>query len=157
MKELTENEALQKAAAFCSGAEHCRSEIVRKLALWGLPAPSIEKITAYLQKEKYIDEERYCRAFVHDKVLYNKWGRTKIRMALRQKQISETAIKLALSDLPADDYLTGLQNILKAKSKTIKAANEYEKRNKLIRFALSRGFEMDAVCQCLQTDYNEIL
>lgn len=157
MKELTESEALQKAAAFCSGAEHCRSEVMHKLALWGQSPTAAEKITTYLQKEKYMDEDRFCRAFVHDKYLYNKWGRTKIRMALRQKQIDETVINNALESLPADDYLTGLQKLLTAKARTLKATDEYEKRNKLIRFALSRGFEMRLICQCLQTDYDEFL
>ncbi len=157
MKELTEKEVLQKAAAYCSGAEHCRSDVMHKLSLWGTDPASARQIIEYLQKEKYIDEERYCRAFVHDKFLYNKWGINKIRMALRQKQLDENTINQALENLPSDDYIANLKQILATKAKNIKTANEYEKRNKLIRFALSRGFEMNLICQCLHTDPDEIL
>lgn len=78
-------------------------------------------------------------------------------MALRQKQLDENTINQALENLPSDDYIANLKQILATKAKNIKTANEYEKRNKLIRFALSRGFEMNLICQCLHTDPDEIL
>lgn len=155
MKELTENEALQKAAAYCSGAEHCRSEVARKLEQWGVAPAGRDRILAYLLKEKYIDETRFCRAFVHDKSAYNKWGRTKIGMALRQKQIDDALIHQAVSELASDDYQDQLKKLLAAKAETLKTASPYEKRNKLIRFALSRGFEAEFIFQCLDADCDD--
>ncbi len=150
MKELSEEEALYKAAAYCSMAEHCLSEVSEKLENWGVPTEGRTRILKKLVTEKYINEERYCRSFIHDKFTYNKWGRNKIAQALRQKKIdSEKSAPLLESLIDAEEYQETLRSLLEAKRKTIKARNEYELKGKLIRFALGRGYEMNEICQCL--------
>lgn len=42
MTNITETEALNKVAAYCSTAEHCRAEISEKLQRWGLPYDVID-------------------------------------------------------------------------------------------------------------------
>ena len=49
-------------AAYCSAAEHCKAEVNEKLQKWGLPYEVINRIIDRLVVEKFIDEERYCRA-----------------------------------------------------------------------------------------------
>lgn len=71
MKELTTQEAFNKAAACCSGAEYCLSDIQKKLDKWGLGAAQQEEVLTRLQAEKFIDEARFCRCFVRDKFRYN--------------------------------------------------------------------------------------
>ena len=72
---LSEEAALKKAARYCSTAEHCRAEVAEKLRQWGVPASSAEQILTRLVQERFIDEERFCRAFVNDKHLLAKWGK----------------------------------------------------------------------------------
>jgi regulatory protein len=67
MIEITETEALNRVAAYCSTAEHCRAEIAEKLQRWGIAYDAIDRIINRLEQEKYIDEERFCRAFINDK------------------------------------------------------------------------------------------
>ena len=55
MTNITETEALNKVAAYCSTAEHCRAEISEKLQRWGLPYDVIDRILKRLVDEKYID------------------------------------------------------------------------------------------------------
>lgn len=150
MKELSEKEALQKAAGYCSQSEHCVSEVQSKLAGWGVSVEASERIIDYLQKERYIDEERYCRSFVSDKLKYNKWGRLKIMQGLRMKSIPSNLCAEALDAIDPEVYLSVLTSILQAKRPGIKARNEYELNGKLMRFALGRGFEMDVVRDCLR-------
>ena len=52
MKTLTYEQALSRAAALCSGSEHCSSDIHKKLLLWGLSPTQAEKAIAFLKKEK---------------------------------------------------------------------------------------------------------
>ena len=66
MNTITEEEALNRMAAYCSAAEHCKAEVNEKLQKWGLPYEVINRIIDRLVVEKFIDEERYCRAFVND-------------------------------------------------------------------------------------------
>ena len=82
MIEITETEALNRVAAYCSTAEHCRAEIAEKLQRWGIAYDAIDRIINRLEQEKYIDEERFCRAFINDKYRFAKWGKMKIGQAL---------------------------------------------------------------------------
>lgn len=150
MKELTESEALGKVAAYCSMSEHCMSEVVAKLESWNMPEDAVKRIIERLIKEKYIDEVRYCRCFVKDKLRFNKWGKVKIGQTLRQKQISSETINLSLDAVDEDEYQRILLELISAKRKSVKAKNDYELNGKLIRFALGRGFGMDVIQRCLK-------
>lgn len=79
MIEITETEALNRVAAYCSTAEHCRAEIAEKLQRWGIAYDAIDRIINRLEQEKYIDEERFCRAFINDKYRLAKWGKMEDR------------------------------------------------------------------------------
>ena len=138
MIEITETEALNRVAAYCSTAEHCRAEIAEKLQRWGIAYDAIDRIINCLEQEKYIDEERFCRAFINDKYRFAKWGKMKIGQARQLKKIDE------------EEYHAVLQKLLAAKRKSVRAESEYELNGKLVRFALSRGFEMKDICRCIE-------
>lgn len=156
MKELTESEALGKVAAYCSMAEHCASEVISKLESWNIPAEAIERILERLDKEKYMDEGRYCRCFVNDKLRFNKWGKVKIAQTLYQKQISQEAIRASLDAVDEDEYQRILLELLISKKKSVKAKSDYELNGKLIRFALGRGYGMDVIQRCLKQICSDI-
>ena len=85
-KECSENEVRNKAEAYCSSVERCVSEVEAKLEQWGADNGIKERVIEHLIKEKYIDQQRYCAAFVRDKYRFNQWGRLKIVQALRLKK-----------------------------------------------------------------------
>ncbi len=152
-KEMTEQEAYLRLAALCAQAEHCEQEMRDKMRRWGLDEAAQDKVVERLTKERYIDEERYARAFVKDKIRYNKWGRRKVQQALWMKHISDDIQQQVLDEIDEKDYLDVLRPLLKQKRKSIKAESDYELNQKLVRFALSRGFGFDIIRQCL--DVNE--
>lgn len=140
-KPLTPDEALYRAAALCSTAERCANEIEEKLAGWGIPPTAASGIIEHLKREGYIDEARYCRSYVHDKIRFDRWGRLKIAAALRQKKISGEAIADALSHIDEEAYRAGLHELLDRKRQQLGDTGNPSERAKLVRFALSRGFE----------------
>lgn len=148
-KEMTEQEAYLQLAAVCAQAEHCEHEMREKMRRWEISPEAQDRVIARLQKERYIDEERYARAFVNDKIRYNKWGRRKVQQALWQKHISDDVQQLVLDEIDEKDYISMLRPLLQQKRKTTKAASDYELNQKLMRFALSRGFTFDIIRQCL--------
>lgn len=150
---MTEQEAYLRLAALCAQAEHCEQEMRDKMRRWGLDEAAQDKVVERLTKERYIDEERYARAFVKDKIRYNKWGRRKVQQALWMKHISDDIQQQVLDEIDEKDYLDVLRPLLKQKRKSIKAESDYELNQKLVRFALSRGFGFDIIRQCL--DVNE--
>ena len=152
MKVKTEQEAYLQLAAVCAQAEHCEQEMRDKMKRWEIDASTQDSIIARLVKERYIDNERYARAFVKDKIRYNKWGRRKVQQALWMKRISEEIQQRVLDEIDEKEYLDVLIPLLKQKRKTIKANNDYELNQKLVRFALSRGFDFSIIRQCLKVD-----
>jgi regulatory protein len=141
MKEYSFDELLHKAASYCSISEHCISELELKLKAWGIENEVSDKIIDRLKEEDFINEKRYCIAFVKDKFRFNKWGKIKISYALKQKGLENSVITNALNTIDEGEYQEMLAVLLKAKLKTIKWEFEYEKMGKLFNFAQSRGFE----------------
>lgn len=151
-KEKTEQEAYLQLAAVCAQAEHCEQEMRDKMKRWGVDIEAQNRVIERLTNERYIDNERYARAFVKDKVRYNKWGRRKVQQALWMKRIDEDIQQRVLDEIDDEEYLKVLVPLLKQKRKSIKAANDYELNQKLVRFALGRGFDYGIICQCLDVD-----
>jgi len=141
MKEYSFDELLHKAASYCSISEHCISEVELKLKAWGVDTDKSDKIINRLIAEDFINEKRFCIAFVKDKFRFNKWGKIKISYALKQKQLDNNLINDALNIIDEGEYQEMLAELLKAKVKTIKWEYEYEKMGKLFQFAQSKGFE----------------
>ena len=151
-KEMTEQEAYLQLAALCAQAEHCQQEMRDKMRRWGLNDTMQDRIIARLIKEHYIDDERYARAFVKDKIRYNKWGRRKVQQALWLKHIDSDIQQRVLDEIDEKEYLDVLRPLLKQKRKSVKAESDYELNQKLVRFALGRGFSFDIIRQCLNVD-----
>ena len=155
MNSMSYEQALHRIAAYCSRSERCISDIRRKMETWEIPADQQNRIVQHLQKEKFLDEERYCKAFVNDKAKYNRWGIHKIRYELRNKQIPEPLIREALKNLNPEETRERLRTLLEQKRKSVKGKNEWEIRQKLLRFSASRGFSQEDfeevyqnVCRC---------
>lgn len=154
--QLTEAEALNKVASYCSSAEHCRAEINDKLQRWGIAYEAIARILSRLEAEKYIDDERYCRAFVADKFRFAKWGKVKIAQGLYMKKIPSDTAWRYLNEIDEEEYLLILNGLLASKRKSIHAQNEFEQNQKLIRFAMSRGFEIKDIKRCIEVAEDEV-
>ena len=151
-KEMSEQEAYLQLAALCAQAEHCEQEMRDKMKRWELDEMVQNHVINRLTEERYIDNERYARAFVKDKIRYNKWGRRKVQQALWMKRIDTDIQQRVLDEIDEKEYLDVLRPLLKQKRKSIKAGNDYELNQKLVRFALSRGFTFDIIRQCLNVD-----
>lgn len=155
MKEITEGEALHKAAAYCSACERCTFDVTEKLEAWDIEPDAQKRIIERLISEKFLDEQRFCRFFINDKFKFNKWGRLKISQALYQKKISSKVSAEFLNQIDEQEYLQILRDLIAAKRRSTSATNEYQLNMKLMRFAASRGFELDAIRKCIQLSDEE--
>ena len=145
MNPVKYERALHRLAAYCSRGERCVYDIRQKMIRWGLSEAEQKKAVQYLQREHFLDEKRYCRAFVHDKSQYNHWGSYKIQYELKKKQIPDGLIREAISEMDKEVQREQLQKLLVHKRKTVKGANEYEINQKLIRFAAGKGFPLEDI------------
>lgn len=155
MKEVTEQGAYLQLAQLCARSEHCQYELTEKMRRWGMAPEAQARVMARLVGERYVDDERYCRAFVRDKIRYNKWGRRKVEQALWMKRIDTEIQQRILGEVDDEEYLSVLRPLLKQKRRTLKAVSDYEENQKLVKFALSRGFTFDIIRQCIDGDIDE--
>ena len=151
-KEMTEQEAYLQLSALCAQAEHCQREMRDKMYRWELDETVQNRVLDRLVRERFVDDERYARAFVKDKIRYNKWGRRKVQQALWQKGIDSEIQRKVLDEIDEKEYLDILRPLLRQKRKSIKAQNDYELNQKLLRFALGRGYTFDIIRQCIDVD-----
>jgi len=142
MKQLSYEQTLNRLAAYCSRAERCIWDIRQKMNDREVSAKEQEQIIQRLQNEKFLDESRYCLAFVNDKSRYSHWGAYKIKQELKKKQLPESLIREALKNISPEEALEHLRQLLQNKKKTVKGKTEFEIKQKLMRFAAGRGFSL---------------
>lgn len=138
---------LERAARYCAGAEHCVVDVAQLLARLGANDVQIDEVIGILQKQQYLDEQRYCRAFVHDKVAFQAWGRMKIIMSLRAKHLPEQEIQQALDDMDETVYASNIRKAIQSK--------RGQDKQKIIRFMLQRGYTFDDLRRYANLDADE--
>ena len=151
LKQISETEALSRLSSLCARSEYCIFDMRRKMQKWDLTPEAKERIISTLLKERFIDEARYAKAFTRDKFRYNHWGTMKIAQELRRRHISDDDIEAARQEVSSKDSKNELRRLIEAKSKTVKAKSEYEKRAKLFRYAMSKGFLYDEIMEILNS------
>ncbi len=156
---ITEEQALKKLAAMCARGEHCTGDADEKMRRWGLGEQERGRIVAKLVAAKFIDDERYTRFFVNDKIRFNHWGRRKIEQSLRLKHVDDDIISAVLDGIDDGEYLAVLRPMVVSKMKTVKAAADYERAMKTIKWAMGRGFTIDLIRKCIDeaSEYSEEL
>ena len=135
-----------KAARYCAYRERSVSEVRIKLKNLGASELDTETLIKELIKENFIDESRYASAFASDKFRFNKWGKVKIRQQLRQKQLDEDEIDRALEKLPLEEYREMIKSLVEQKLNGLpNDLDPSQKKQKVIRFLLQKGFEYEFI------------
>ena len=134
----------EKLTNFCAYQERCTADVLEKLYKLKVPKDDFDNYIPKLKGENFLNEERYVKAFIsaHSK---KKWGKTKIKSALSGKRIDSGLIKKYLDLIEQDDYDAQIKELLQKKWNSIRTGSPKEKKNKLIRFLLSKGFEMGKI------------
>lgn len=141
MKQITPEEALMRLQKLCSVYEKCTYDIRKKLIEYKTESSKTEEIIQKLQASGFIDDCRFAHFFVRTKHNISKWGKQKIEYQLRAKQISETVIAKALGEISDELYGKTIAEELAKKMRTTKASSQSELVAKLMKFALSRGYD----------------
>ena len=137
--------AMKRAASFCAESERNVAEVERKLRKWGVDDDDIDSIIDRLKSDDFLNEERYCKAYINDRFKLNHWGKVKIRYELGKRDVDRQYIDAALADIDDDEYIEVLKEVVEAKRRTLKETDTYSASAKILRYALTRGFESDIV------------
>ena len=138
--ELSKAEWLDKAEAYCARSEHCAADVRRKLFEWGTPSEITDFIEQKLRENDFLNDARFCHAYVHDKVEYQSWGRIKIQAGLHALQLPESDIRSALEEIDEAKYRDNLRALI--------ASRRADSEDKRLRFLLQRGFTYEEIKRC---------
>ena len=152
-RDFVAKEAYAKMAQLCSRSEQCSADIRKKMVVYEIMDELVEEIITKLKEEKFLDDERYVKAYVSDKFRLNKWGKIKMRYYLKAKGLSDEIIEIGLNEIDEDQYKKVLISTMKDKAKSIRNKEKFEKMGQIIRFTQSRGFEPEIIHRYL----NEVI
>ena len=144
--------ALVKARQWCTAEERCIWDVIQKLKRLECSAPDINRIIEQLNQEGFLNEQRYANAYTSGKFRISKWGKIKITSGMRMKKIPERMITIALNNIDPEIYRDCLVTLLRKKQDEIRSETPAEMRQKIVRFALQKGYESELVFSILRTN-----
>lgn len=130
---------------FCAYQERCHKEVAQKLYDLHMIPEAREKITLHLLQHNFLNEERFSKTFARGKFSIKNWGRIRIVNELKFRNISPYNIKTALKEIDEEAYLKTLQKVAEKKVAVIKEPNAFKKRNKLLTYLSSKGYESELI------------
>ena len=141
-RELSKREWLDKAEAYCARSEHCAADVRRKLYEWKTPAEIVDFIVENLYTNDFLNDARFCHAYVHDKVAFQSWGRLKIQAGLHALGLPDSEIRKSLDEIDENTYFSNLRSLI--------ASRPSDSPEKRLRFLAQRGFtynEINKICK----------
>ena len=147
-KYVSKKDALKKLEHYCAYQDRRHSEVRTKLLDLGIYGDDLEDIITDLIADNFLNEERFARSFARGKQRMKKWGRYKITMHLKAKQISAYCIKKAMEELDEEDYLETLRNLLE---KRLKSDFSYHSVGKAAKFVIGKGYESPLVWETIKS------
>lgn len=145
----TQSQIQVKIENYCVYQERSQQEVRDKLYSWGLHKNEVENAISHLIENNFLNEERFAIAYTQGKLRIKKWGRFKIKQGLKMKRVSEPLIKTALKTIDPDEYYENLKSVLDKKASLLKVEDEWKRKNTLIQYGISRGYERDLIFEIL--------
>ncbi len=153
-RAITKEQALQKLKHYCAYQERCHRDVKEKLYSLGVWKKNHDEIIASLIEENYLNEERFAIAFAGGKFRIKHWGRTKIKYALKQNQVSEYCIKKAIKEIDGQEYLAVLKKLAGEKYASLKNEQYLKRKKKTMDYLLQKGYEIELVKEVLEKNKN---
>jgi regulatory protein len=150
-KLFTFEETKQKLVNYCVYQDRCHAEVEQKMREFVLIPEAKEEILLYLMKENYLNEERFTRSYIRGKFNIKHWGKTKIKIHLKQKGITEKLINRCYDEIHEDDYLKTVKRLYENYESKLKGLKDYQKKSKTITYLRSRGFEYEVILQVIES------
>jgi len=140
----------EKIQLYCATSDKCQHQVMTKLKEYGISEALADEILIDLIQHKFVDEERFARAYSSGKFKIKKWGKRKISYTLSQLKVSQSCIEKGLEEIDPNDYLHTIETLALKKNTTLRLKNNYIRKNKIANYLIRKGFESELVWECLQ-------
>jgi len=137
--------AILKLRHYCAYQERCHSEVKSKCIEIGLRGEEIDEAIAVLISDNFLNEERFAKAFAGGKFRTKQWGRKKILMELKQRQVSAYCIKKGMEEIDGDDYDKTLNTLAAKKYASLRGEQYLKRKFKTMQYLLQKGYEPELI------------
>ncbi len=137
---FTIEEAKKKLEYYCIYRDRSHREVMQKLHEMNIIPEAIDQIILHLIKENFLNEERFARSFVRGKFYQKKWGKNKIRQALKRHDIHPNLIEKAFMEIDREDYQKTIQKLIKKKTSEYREMNPYKLKQKISNYLIQKGY-----------------
>ena len=137
----TVEEAKKGLERYCSYQERCHKGVEKKLYEMRMIPEACELIILHLLEHNFLNEERYAKSFARGKFNIKNWGKRRIEVELKQRNISKYNIDLALKEIEDEVYHDRIKFLALKKYELLSEKDIYKKKQKLINFLLRKGYE----------------
>jgi regulatory protein len=139
---------LQKMEHYCAYQERSEQEVRSKLSTFKISETHKKQIIAELKLLGFIDETRFARAFTLGKFKINKWGKNKIRFALKQKGVSDKIIEKSLNEIDEAVYKLSMEKLVRTKIRSVRDEDKFKTMSKLVAYLINKGYESSLAWDC---------
>lgn len=154
---MDKHKALARLQHYCAKAERSRFDVRQKLIQWLITPAHFNEIIEALEDENFLNEQRFARAYTNDKFRFEKWGKGKIRMGLKQKNVDPLLITDALNTINNTDYRQMALDLLAKKEAEINKEkyNTYEQKQKKAAYLIQKGYEPNLIWELLGSNWDD--
>ena len=142
---LTYLDALEKLKKYCAYQERCQMEVRKKAYSYGLSSEEAESVITDLIRENFLNEQRFAEAYVRGKYKFKRWGRKKLELELKSRQVTSYCIKKGMAQIEPAIYFSNLVHLTEKRLPLTKGKNQAEIKQKLFRHLLSKGYESNLI------------
>ena len=113
----------------------------------------IEEVIDKLIDYKYLDDDRFTKAFIKDKLNFTNWGDYKIKNELKRLGVSEEIIYNNISNIDDNIYYERINKIIDKDISTNKKYGGIKLKNKIYNHLLTLGYSKEKVISIIN-NYN---
>lgn len=147
----TFEEIKEKLAKYCAYQDRCHWEVERKMKEFLLIPEAKDLILIYLIENKFLNEERFAKSFARGKFNQKKWGRNKIRMELRKRNIPSNLIEIGMKEIDDEIYAEVLKELFDKKKESLNSERDsFKKKAKIRNYLVQKGYESELIYELLR-------
>ena len=113
----------------------------------------VNKDDIMLDNNKYLDDDRFTKAFIKDKLNFTNWGDYKIKNELKRLGVNEEIIYNNISNIDNNIYYERISKIIDKDISTNKKYNGIKLKNKIYNHLLTLGYSKEKVISIIN-NYN---
>lgn len=145
-KELSKNEAKEKALRLLAFRAHSEKELSDKLILAGAKKEDLPYVLSFVKEYGFVNDAEYAVHLAKDLQNLKKYGKRRIVQELKKRGISAEYIENALWELSDDEESTLFPLVER------KLGGNFEQKSidRAMRYFALRGYDFDDIKACIE-------